>query len=80
MTKLTKKPFDLVKVPKSAIPPSKAKNLVTIKKPSSNLTPSVSIAPVMKRGPQHFPQVPSDTDSENEDMGMMPRQIPRPKR
>ncbi|KAK9747318.1 SNF2-related domain [Popillia japonica] len=79
MTKLTKKPFDLVRMPKTTVPPHKAKGLIAIKKPASNLTPSVSIAPVMKRGPQHFARTPSDTDSENEDMSLMRRPIPRPK-
>nr|XP_022902490.1 uncharacterized protein LOC111415174 isoform X2 [Onthophagus taurus] len=81
MTKVIKKPFELVKVPKSAVPPHKSpKNLIAIKKPSGNLTPSVSIAPVMKRPPQ-LEQRFSDSDSDSED-AMSTRvslQKPKPK-
>ncbi|XP_044272177.1 helicase ARIP4-like isoform X2 [Tribolium madens] len=66
MTRLPKRPFDLVRVQKSptsagiSTPP---KSLISMKKPGTNLTPSVSIAPVTKK---IIPPV-THVDSESEE-------------
>lgn len=80
MTKLPKKPFELMRVPKSAVPPNKMpRNLIPMRKPpGTNLTPSVSIAPVGKRPLMPMMRPPSDSDSESEDY-MMKKPINRPK-
>lgn len=76
MTKLSKRPFELVRVPKGSVPAQKnARSLIAVKKPAAHLTPSVSIAPVGKR-PQ-FSRAPSDTDSEGEELMKKPLQRPK---
>lgn len=68
MTKLPKRPFELVKINKSTMgAPKSTCSIVSIKKPQGNLTPSVSIAPVAKKPPPVVARPPSDTDSEAED-------------
>ncbi|RZC39164.1 hypothetical protein BDFB_001515, partial [Asbolus verrucosus] len=69
MTRLPKRPFDLVRVQKNASPagspPVKAqRSLISLKKPGANLTPSVSIAPVSKK---FSPLMKSHSDSDSEE-------------
>ncbi|KAK4876042.1 hypothetical protein RN001_012464 [Aquatica leii] len=71
MTKIGKRPFELVKVQKS--PPSTLRPprslLSPVRPPSQGpgqLTPSVSIAPVIKK-PSQASRPPSDSDSESEE-------------
>lgn len=70
MTKLPKRPFELVKINKGTTGPMSAPktncNIVSIKKPQGNLTPSVSIAPVTKKPPPATTRPPSDSESEPE--------------
>ncbi|KAK5645457.1 hypothetical protein RI129_006757 [Pyrocoelia pectoralis] len=69
MTKIGKRPFELLKVQKSPPSPLRPpKNLLSPARPSAQgqLTPSVSIAPVMKR-PMQLSRPPSDSDSESEE-------------
>lgn len=78
MTKLHKRPFDLVRVPKNSVPtPKSPRSLIAVKKPTANLTPSVSIAPVGKKTMQ-LSMSTSETESEGEDFPMT--SIPKPKR
>lgn len=80
MTKLSKRPFELVRIQKSMMgAPKNARSLVPLKKPPGNLTPSVSIAPVAKKVISSLSRPPSDTDSENEEE-VMRRPLPKPKR
>lgn len=69
MTKLPKRPFELVKINKNAMSaPKSTCSIVSIKKPQGNLTPSVSIAPVAKKlPPPPTARPPSDSESEPED-------------
>lgn len=71
MTKLPKRPFELVKIDKGAAgtmsAPKTSCSIVSIKKPQGNLTPSVSIAPVTKKPPTATMRPPSDSESEAED-------------
>ncbi|KAF5298194.1 hypothetical protein FQA39_LY02618 [Lamprigera yunnana] len=69
MTKIGKRPFELVKVQKNLLGPQRPPRhlLSPIKPPSQGqLTPSVSIAPVTKKFTQ-ISRPPSDSDSENEE-------------
>lgn len=78
MTKLSKRPFDLVRVQKNSVPVQKnARSLIASRKPPANLTPSVSIAPVGKK-PMPMSAPTSDTESENEEY--MTKNIPKQKR
>lgn len=78
MTKLHKRPFDLVKVPKNSVPtPKSPRSLIAVKKPTANLTPSVSIAPVGKKT-MPMSMSTSDTESDSEELAAM--SIPKPKR
>lgn len=75
MTKLPKRPFELLKVNKSADSmgaPKTSCSIVSIKKPQGNLTPSVSIAPVTKKPSTVAARPPSDSDSEFEDTAEPP--------
>lgn len=78
MTRLPKRPpFDVMRMqkqppppplqPQPPIPPIEAQ--IRLKKPSGNLTPSVSIAPVAKKPPQLEPKpiISDESDSETED-------------
>jgi hypothetical protein len=70
MTRLPKRPFDLVRVQKNAAsavgtpPVRNPRSLISLKKPGANLTPSVSIAPVAKKFP---PMIKSHSDSDSEE-------------
>uniref|UniRef100_A0A1Y1K1V6 Helicase ARIP4 n=1 Tax=Photinus pyralis TaxID=7054 RepID=A0A1Y1K1V6_PHOPY len=77
MTKIGKRPFELLKVQKSpSCPLRPPKSLLSPVRPPAQgpmmqpaqgqLTPSVSIAPVMKR-PMQLSRPPSDSDSESEE-------------
>lgn len=78
MTRLPKRPFDLVRVqkntagpfgPPSSPPASLLKNMrgmMTVKKPPTNLTPSVSIAPVNKKVSPAMMKRHSDSESEED--------------
>ncbi|KAF5306967.1 hypothetical protein FQR65_LT07189 [Abscondita terminalis] len=69
MTKIGKRPFELVKVQKSPPGPLRPpRSLLSPVRPPSQgqLTPSVSIAPVMKKPNQAY-RPPSDSDSESEE-------------
>lgn len=70
MTKLPKRPFELVKINKGATgtmsAPKTSCSIVSIKKPQGNLTPSVSIAPVTKKPPPATTRPSSDSESEPE--------------
>ncbi|XP_045475499.1 uncharacterized protein LOC123681257 isoform X2 [Harmonia axyridis] len=82
MTRLPKRPIELMRVPKAMGPtsmpaPRPGKSLLSMKKPGSHLTPSVSIAPVP--GSKKLP-VPlnksfqSDSESDGEEFaGLFPR-------
>lgn len=82
MTRLPKKPFDLIRMHKGADQMSSglgSKHFIsTLKKPKGHLTPSVSIAPVTKRimPPMMSRKPPSDTESEGEEL---PPILPRRK-
>lgn len=72
ITRLPKRPFELMRVSKNATPPpvgaSKPnRSLLAGKKGGADLTPSVSIAPVSKKLIPPTPQRNSDSDSESED-------------
>lgn len=77
MTRLPKRPLELMKVPKSMAPtsmpaPRPGKSPMSLKRPGSHLTPSVSIAPVpgSKKPPVPLYKPPhSDSESEGEDFG-----------
>lgn len=109
MTKIGKRPFELVKLQKGSSPQQQPppphmqqppyppqllhqqqqpqpqplkppRNFISMKKPPGpgQLTPSVSIAPVMKKPVQHS-RPPSDSDSENEEFKYQ-KPLPKAKR
>ncbi|KAJ8920304.1 hypothetical protein NQ315_011965 [Exocentrus adspersus] len=84
MTRLPKRPFDLVKVPKNSTgPPATAAKItranLVAKKGGAELTPSVSIAPVAKKFMPPMMPHHSDSDSEAEDHKPMLSPPPRPR-
>ncbi|KAL3268191.1 hypothetical protein HHI36_007317 [Cryptolaemus montrouzieri] len=72
MTRLPKRPIELMKVPKgmggATMPaPKPPRSLLSMKKPGSHLTPSVSIAPVPGNKKHMMPMLkPHHSDSESE--------------
>lgn len=77
MTKLPKRPFELLKINKDVEPmaaPKTSCSIVSIKKPQGNLTPSVSIAPVAKKPLAAIARPPSDSESEPEDIPDHPQE------
>ncbi|XP_018335887.1 uncharacterized protein LOC108744551 isoform X2 [Agrilus planipennis] len=65
MTRIAKRPFDLVRIPKpSNIPKPANRSLVSMRRPSNSgqLTPSVSIAPVNKKPAPLFKQPPEEAE------------------
>lgn len=90
MTRIPRRPFELLRVPKnaasSAMGAPKGRGLIHKRPPGSDLTPSVSIAPVggRKMGPMGpmMQQRHSDSDEDTEDrkpMLMPPMTARRPK-
>lgn len=85
MTRLPKRPFELMRVPKNTTPPPMGapkpnRSILAGKKGGADLTPSVSIAPVSKKLLPPIPQRHSDSDSESEDHKPMlspPLQLPK---
>ncbi|XP_044755632.1 uncharacterized protein LOC123314413 isoform X2 [Coccinella septempunctata] len=72
MTRLPKRPLELMRVPKNIGPtsmpaPRAGKSILSMKRPASHLTPSVSIAPVPGSRKLPIPMSkPSHSDSESE--------------
>ncbi|CAH1170394.1 unnamed protein product [Phaedon cochleariae] len=91
MTRIPKRPFELVRIPKNAAgppssmgaPPRNNRSLLAAKKAiGAELTPSVSIAPVSKKMmyPPTAHRRHSDSDSEDDrKIGFPPPQGPRPR-
>lgn len=81
MTRIPKRPFELVRINKNSVTPPmpapgipKNRSLLQNRKPpGGDLTPSVSIAPVGRKGPLPPGQLRrhSDSDSETEERRML---------
>lgn len=87
MTRIPRRPFELLRVPKNASPAAmgapRGRGLIHKRPPGADLTPSVSIAPVggRKMGPMGpmMQQRHSDSDEDSEDRKpiLMPPMIAR---